>query len=131
MFKMIFIFVVVFGAITTVPPVRDRVLPRLAHALEPVGQKFVRPVRKWQARTAVENLSRALRHDQTQGRPLPAPVNFYAYAEHVLNNDNGGADPWGKRYWIQTSDGVLRVGSNGPDTTRNTPDDITLAVPGQ
>lgn len=129
MFKLIFIFLVVFGAVTTIRPVRDRVMPRLGHALEPVGERFVRPVKRWQARTAVENLRRALRQDQTQGRPLPAPVDFFAYAEHALRDDEGGTDPWGKRYWIQTNTGVLTIGSNGPDTTRNTPDDITLAVP--
>src|SRR5687767_1322495 len=100
MFKIIFIFLVVFGAVTTIRPIRDRVMPPLSKAFGPTGEKMITPIKKWQAKTGCTNLLRELATAANQGKELPEPGNFYLFARKSTNNKTGDLDPWGKRYYM-------------------------------
>lgn len=129
MFKFIFIFLLVVGAVTTIPPIRERAMPPISRALGPTGEKMMMPIKKWQAKTACTNLLRELATAYNQGKAIPDPGNFYLFAREATNNKTGDVDPWGKRYYLMPGARIMKVGSNGPDGKRGTPDDIVAQVP--
>ena len=127
MFKYLIIFLIVFGAVTTVPQIRSRVMPPLARALGPTGERMMTPWKKWEAKTDVEDLARELRQENTAGRPYPAPQDFTAWAKREMRDPEAGVDPWGTRYYLKPGR-TLVVGSPGPDLKKGTADDITVTV---
>jgi hypothetical protein len=129
MFKYIIILVLVVGAVTSVPQIRSRVLPPLGRALGPTGERMMTPVKKWEAKTDVEDLLRELRAVNTAGRPIPEPKGFTAWAQFVMRDPEAGIDPWGSRYYYKQIRNQMTVGSPGPDLARDTPDDITVSAP--
>lgn len=129
MFKIIIVLAVIFGAVTTIPPIRDRALPPLKKALGPTGEKLTLPIKKWEAKSACTNLLRELAQAYNQGKPIPSQGDFTAWAARATNDKQGGIDPWGKRYYMIRLRGLMKVGSPGPDGIRETGDDIIQTVP--
>ena len=130
MFKFIIITLIIVGAVTSVPPIRQRVLPPLAKALGPTGERMMTPMKRWEAKTDCDDLVRELRQENTAGRQIPAPDKFTAWARWELRNPEAGVDPWGSRYYLKPPlRGQVTVGSPGPDLKKGTPDDIVVTVP--
>jgi hypothetical protein len=129
MFKFIIIALVIIGAVTSFPPLRDRIMPKVSRAFGPTGEKLALPMKKWRAKSGCTNLLRELAVAQNQGKVMPTQGEFTAWAARATNDKQGGIDPWGKRYYIVHKRGVMKVGSPGPDGIRETPDDIVKSVP--
>lgn len=129
MVKYIIILVLLVGAATSIPQIRNRVIPPLAAALGPTGERMMTPVKKWKAKTRCEDLLRELRATNTSGRPIPEPKGFTAWAQFVLRVPDAGIDPWGSRYYYKQIRTQMTVGSPGPDLKRETVDDITVSAP--
>lgn len=132
MFKFILIMLFVIGTVTTVPPVRNRVLPALEPLivkLGPIGEKMITPVRKYQAQTGATNALRELSQQRTQGREIPNVRTFSSWLQRAMRNDSAAFDPWGERYYLRTARGTVSVGSPGPDRKKETSDDIIVTVP--
>ena len=128
MFKLIIIALLVIGAVTTIPDVRDRVLPPVLAHLGPVGATLERPMRKWRAQADCSQLLRDLEQWSTTGKPLPTPDDFYEWARKTSKEPNKGIDPWGMKYWLQPGHNRVGCGSNGADSTRNTLDDVIVNI---
>lgn len=129
MFKVLLVLLVIFGAVSSIPALRNRVVPPLSKALGPTGEKIVTPVRKWKAKTGCTNLLRELSQAANSNKEVPEPGEFTRWAGKATNNKEGGIDPWGKRYYMRPSRGLMTVGSPGPDGVRDTADDIRATVP--
>ena len=128
MFKYIIILLIVVGSVTSIPPIRERVLPPLAEALGPTGERMMTPMKKWEAKTDCEDLLRELRANNTAGRAIPEPRGFVAWAQFVLRDPEAGIDPWGSPYYYKLVRNQMTVGSSGPDLKRGTADDITVTA---
>jgi hypothetical protein len=128
MFKLIIIVLLVIGAITTIPDLRNRVLPPLLPHLGPVGATLERPVKKWRAQADCSQLLRDLEQWTTTGKPIPSPGDFYEWARKASKEPDTGKDPWGMQYWLKPGRTLMSCGSNGADSTRDTPDDIVVTI---
>jgi len=128
MFKILIIALILIGAVTSTPNVRDRVLPPLLQHLGPVGKKLETPMKKWKAEAECDQLLRELEQWSTQGKPMPSPNDFYEWARKTGKEPNTGKDPWGVKYWLKPGRTVMGCGSNGADTRRDTPDDILINI---
>jgi hypothetical protein len=129
MLKKIVILVVALGFAWSVPSVRARVATALAPAfslLGPVGYRMQQPMRKYQAETDLKFIDDQLQMAKTEGRPLPSSgKSFNEWLSVRRGAGDRGKDPWGNLYWMIGKSGSMTLGSNGPDGTANTEDDIT------
>src|SRR5687768_5457690 len=107
MFKFFFIALVVILAVTTIPAIRSRVMPPVARALGPTGEKIATPFKRWKAKTGANNLMRELQAEATAGRKMPPPVEFKAWAIKELRDPMAGTDPWGGTYFLKPGRGTL------------------------
>lgn|GEM_PF-1907522 len=132
MFKFILVLIFLIGTVTTVAPVRNRVVPALEPLLVrlgPVGETIITPVKKWQAQTGATSALRELAQNRTQGREMPNVRTFSSWLQRAMRNDSAAFDPWGNRYYLKTTRGTVSVGSPGPDGVKDTPDDVVVTVP--
>ena len=126
MFKFIFFLLIIIFVVATVPKIRNRVVPPILSHLGPVGVKLETPIKKWEAQAECDRLLRELKQATVQGKPVPAPNNFYDWARTTGTKPNTGKDPWGERYWVKPGRTIMTCGSNGPDKQRGTPDDVSV-----
>lgn len=126
MFKFFFIGLVVILAVTTIPAIRSRVMPPVARALGPTGEKIATPVKRWKAKNGANNLLREMRADATAGRKMPQPFEFTVWARQEMRDPTAGTDPWGGLYYLKPGRNLMTVGSPGPDGLKNTADDVVV-----
>jgi hypothetical protein len=128
MFKFFFIALVIVLAVTTIPAIRNRVMPPVSRALGPTGEKIATPAKRWKAENGAKTLLRELQAEATAGRPMPAPKEFAQWAVRELRDPEAGTDPWGSPYFLKPGKGAtVIVGSPGPDRKKGTEDDIELS----
>ena len=128
MIKKVIIVLVFLGFAWSLPLARAKMVgamqPGLA-LLGPVGVKLKQPMLKHQADADLKFLLEQLQIDRTEGRAQPG--NTRAFNEWMYARQGAGErgrDPWGNLYWMKRGEGAVTVGSNGPDGTHNTRDDI-------
>jgi hypothetical protein len=127
MFKIIIVLLVVIGIVTTVRPVRDRVMPPIVRALGPTGEKIATPVRRWKAEHQAERLLSEMQIELTAGRQPPPAHEFSQWAKKELREPDADIDPWGGKYYLKPGRGMtISVGSPGPDLKKGTEDDIIV-----
>jgi hypothetical protein len=126
MFKFIFFLLIIIFVVATVPKVRNRIVPPILNRLGPVGVKLETPMKRWEAQAECDRLLRELKQAAVQGKTVPAPNAFYDWARATSTKPNTGKDPWGERYWLKPGRSIMTCGSNGPDTQRGTPDDVSV-----
>lgn len=129
MWKKILVGLVALGFAWSIPDVRVRVATWLAPAiglLGPVGYRMQEPLRKYKAETDIKFLVDQLHLDREEGRQLPRDTR--TFTEWMLRRKGAGdkgRDPWGNLYWMERgAPGSTRIGSNGPDGTKKTTDDL-------
>jgi hypothetical protein len=115
MSRIVWILVLLLGAVLFIKPLRDEARPRLEFALNPIY--------KWEAKNRVNEISRVLVRVRAEGSKLPRPRDFYAFLADKEGVD-AALDPWGEPYFMYRDQRVFRVSSAGPDRTANTEDDI-------
>lgn len=116
MFRLIGIIIVVCGAIAMVPPLRERAMPYVQPALDPVYT--------WSARSQVSHIVELLKQEESLGRPLPDTKGFTEFVQRRDFQKDAAFDPWGSEYYIRKSRKTYYVGSPGKDRVAGTADDI-------
>lgn len=128
MWKKLLIGLVALGFAWSVPQVRARIVTALAPAtslLGPLGHRMQEPMRRYQAETDIKFLVEQLQMEKNEGRPLPSNVRaFNEWMGRRQGAGDKGRDPWGNLYWMDRTTQGVEVGSNGPDGTRRTEDDL-------
>jgi hypothetical protein len=115
MSRIVWILVLLLGAVLFVKPLRDRARPQLEFALNPLY--------KWEAKNRVNEISRVLVRVRAEGSKLPRPRDFQQFLADK-EGANAALDPWGEPYFLYRDQRVFRVSSAGPDREANTTDDI-------
>ncbi|CAN5611629.1 hypothetical protein BH23GEM10_BH23GEM10_14670 [soil metagenome] len=125
--KKVGIFIVILAVIWAVPQLRSRVgavaLPVL-EKLGPAADFIVDPIRGYSAKNKIAHTLRVIESDYNRGIQPPDPQAFHEWMRRRMPGESG-LDPWGNAYWMRRGQGVLTVGSSGPDGTVNTDDDVT------
>jgi hypothetical protein len=122
--------IVILALIWAFPPVRAR-LAEVAHPvlerLGPAGQAMIRPAQREAAKKQITSIVRAMAADAQEGSRPASGTGFQPWMRRRMPELNG-RDPWGNLYWAEYRGEALMVGSDGPDGTRGTTDDITQSV---
>jgi hypothetical protein len=80
---------------------------------------------EYRAETDVKFIISQMQMERTEGRTLPNNTRaFNDWMSRKGGAGQRGKDPWGNFYWMKKSGGATTIGSNGPDGTVNTTDDI-------
>lgn len=129
--KLIFWLLIFIGASTTVPPVRERVAPRvvpvrdyLVREVGPPLQRGLDPVYRWMALQEMRGIARELRRRGLAFHPLPQPREFSRFLEQQRYIQRGSLDPWETPYFLTITGDSIVIGSAGPDRERGTADDL-------
>ncbi|MFL5385997.1 MAG: type II secretion system protein GspG [Longimicrobiaceae bacterium] len=116
--KIFWLLVAAVAVVVLVPPVRERVWPKLQPALNPVYE--------WNARTRVNEIRDLVKRADATGRPIPTTAD--AFAQFVDSEDmqrDASLDPWGTPYYILIDrTATFQVASAGKDRQPGTEDDI-------
>lgn len=120
--RLFWILILLVGAVVFVPSLRERVLPHVEFALNPIYE--------WQTKNRVNAITRELVRARAEGTKFPRPRDFQAFLAE-REGDEAAVDPWGEPYFLYREGKTYRVSSAGADRYANTEDDIqsTLAVP--
>ena len=114
--KIIWLLVAAAAVIVLVPPVRERVWPKLQPALNPVYE--------WNARTRVNDIRDVVKRADAVGKPIPTGEAFARFVDAEDMQEDASADPWGTTYYILIDRAIFQVGSAGKDRVAGTADDI-------
>ena len=115
--KIFWLLVAAVAVVVLVPPVRERVWPKLQPAFNPVYQ--------WNARTRVNEIRDLVKRADATGRPIPtAPDEFAQFVDREDMQHDASLDPWGTPYYILIDRATFQVGSAGKDLQPGTEDDI-------
>lgn len=133
--RLIFWLLIFAGISSSVPPVRERVAPRVApirdyavRELAPHVKRGLDPVYRWSAVQEMRRIARELRQRELSFVALPHPREFQKFLEKQHYTGRKGLDPWGSPYYLILKRDSIIVGSPGPDLKRGTEDDIREAV---
>src|SRR5438132_11750554 len=127
MFKVILILLIVIGAITTIPALRQRASVALAPVFAKIAPHLsgvTDPMKKVKTSDKESEILGALKQEHIQGRALPEE-DFSGW----LKGHQFESDGWGNQYYMLVRNDSLFVGSPGPDGKRGTPDDVTSGMP--
>ena len=113
--RLVWILVLLIGAVVFVPALRERAVPHVEFALNPLYE--------WQAKNRVNAISRELVRARAEGTAFPRPREFQAFLAEREGAD-AALDPWGEPYFLSRDRRSFRVSSAGPDRRSNSEDDI-------
>lgn len=124
MSRIVWILVFLLAAVILVRPLRERVVPQMEFALNPIYE--------WEAKNRVNSIYRVLERARAEGAALPRPRDFQAFLTEREGAD-AALDPWGQPFFLVRERRAFRVSSAGPDRRPNTADDIhsTPGVPAE
>ena len=114
--RIFWILVAAAAVVALVPPVRERVWPKLQPALNPVYE--------WNARTRVNDIRDVVKRADATGRPIPTGEAFAQFVDSEDMQEDASIDPWGTPYYILLDRASFQVGSAGKDREPGTGDDI-------
>lgn len=119
--KIFLALVIAVAVVVLVPPVRQKVWPKVQPAFNPLYE--------WSARTRVDEISDVVKRADSLGRSVPADgVAFAAFVDSEDMQQDASKDPWGTPYYIVFNGQSFQVGSAGKDLQPGTDDDI-LSTP--
>ena len=114
--KIFWLLVAAAVVVAVVPPVRQRVWPKLQPALNPVYE--------WNAHNRVNELRGVVKRADALGRTIPTGEAFARFVDAEDMKENASIDPWGSPYYVSISGVTFQVGSAGKDRAVGTEDDI-------
>lgn len=115
--KIFWLLVAAVAVVVLVPPVRERVWPRVQPALNPVYQ--------WNARTRVDEIRDLVKRADAIGSTIPTtPDGFAQFVDREDMQEDASLDPWGTPYYLVLDGANFQVGSAGKDMQPGTEDDI-------
>ena len=115
MSRIVWILVFLLAAVVLVPSLRERAMPQLEFALNPIYE--------WEAKNRVNSIYRVMERARAEGTPLPRPRDFQRFLTEREGAD-AATDPWGQPFFLVRERRSFRVSSAGPDRRPNTADDI-------
>jgi hypothetical protein len=107
---ILIVLLLVLGVLIT-PSLRERAIPHVQFALDPVYT--------WNTRNQLTDMQRFVERSRT----LPEPRNFSAHLERERGSGSS-TDPWGNPYYLLRTRQTYQIGSPGPDGIAGTADDI-------
>lgn len=113
--RLVWILIFLIAAVVFVQPLRERALPHVEFALNPIYE--------WQTKNRVNSISRELVRARAEGTKFPRPREFQAFLTE-REGAEAALDPWGEPYFLFRDRRSFRVSSAGPDRLANTEDDI-------
>ena len=115
--KIFWLLVAAVAVVALVPPVRERVLPKL--------QPVLNPVYEWNARTRVNEIRDLVKRADATGRPIPTTADGFAkFVDAEGMQRDASRDPWGTPYYILFDRTGFQVASAGKDRQPGSEDDI-------
>jgi hypothetical protein len=114
--RIFWLLVAAAAVVALVPPVRERVWPKLQPALNPVYE--------WNARTRVNDIRDVVKRADATGRNIPTGTAFAQFVDSEDMQEDASLDPWGTPYYILLDRATFQVGSAGKDMQPGTEDDI-------
>lgn len=115
MSRIIWILVVLIGAVLFIKPLRERARPQIEFVLNPVY--------KWEAKNRVNEIYRVIQREKAQGVAVPRPRDFQEFLSR-REGPQAALDPWGEPLYLEVGRNTVRVSSAGPDRTAGTADDV-------
>lgn len=117
--KLFWALVIAAAVVLLVPPVRERVWPKLQPAFDPLYE--------WNAKNEVNGLRDVVKRADATGRTIPTDERFSAFVNSEAMEQNASNDSWGTPFYITVSGNTFQVGSAGRDRQPGTADDILSA----
>jgi hypothetical protein len=117
--KLFWALVIAVAVVVLVPPVRERVWPKLQPAFNPLYE--------WNAKNEVNGLRDVVKRADATGRTVPTDERFGAFVNSEAMVQDASIDPWGTPFYISLSGSTFQVGSAGRDRQPGTADDILSA----
>jgi len=114
--KIFWLLVAAVAVVVLVPPVREKVWPKLQPAFNPVYE--------WNARTRVNDIRDVVKRADAVGKPIPTGEAFARFVDTEDMQQNASMDPWGTAYYVLLNGPSFQVGSAGKDRVPGTEDDI-------
>jgi hypothetical protein len=114
--KLFMLLLVAVAVVILVPPVREKVWPKLTPAFNPLYE--------WNAKNRVSEISAQVKRADATGRTIPGGDAFPAFVDSDAMQENASIDPWGNPYYITFSGNTFQIGSFGKDGQPGTADDI-------
>ena len=114
--KLFWALVLAVAVVVLVPPVRQKVWPKLQPALNPVYE--------WNAKTEVNEIKGLVKRADALGRTVPTDEGFSAFVNQEAMQQDASTDPWGTPFYIVLNGNQFQVGSAGRDLQPGTTDDI-------
>src|SRR4051812_20733002 len=118
--KLFWLIVIAIAVVVLVPPVREKVWPKLSPAFNPLYE--------WSARNRVDEISMEVKRADATGRTVPGGDKFPAFIDSDAMQQDASIDPWGNPYYIVFGNNSFQIGSNGKDGQPGTEDDIISAA---
>lgn len=129
--RLLILLVLAGLTVATVSPVRERVKPVLAPAARVARQGgqmaldlFANSIFRWSVQRELRAIVVELDRHLFSGGALPPEDRFSQFLRR--ERLGGSIDPWGGPYFLQVMRDSIFVGSEGPDTTRGTADDLRV-----
>ena len=129
--KFLIVLIIGLGVIFGVPSLRARVMPKIEPVLTKlgIGDRLANPIKRRTAENELRVVVQKLEEGILEKRKkLPTEKTFPQWVYVNTRLSKRGVDPWGSKYYLSRVGQQMTVGSNGPDLTRDTPDDVRLPV---
>lgn len=129
--KFLLVLILGLGVVFGVPSLRAKVMPKIEPVLTKLGlgDRLANPIKRRTAENEMRVIVQKLEEDILEKRKkLPTEKTFPQWVYANTRLAKRGVDPWGNKYYLSRLGQQMEVGSNGPDSTRNTEDDVRLPV---
>jgi len=117
--KLFWLLVLAVAVVVLVPPVREKVWPKVQPAFDPLYE--------WNAKNEVNELRDMVKRADAMGRTAPSNDRFSAFVTGEAMQEDAANDPWGTPFYIMYDGNTFQVASAGKDRTAGTTDDIVSA----
>lgn len=114
--KLFWALVLAVAVVVLVPPVRQKVWPKLQPALNPVYE--------WNAKNEVNEIKSLVKRADAMGRTVPTDDGFSTFVNQEAMQQDASTDPWGTPFYLVLNGNQFQVGSAGKDRQPGTADDI-------
>lgn len=103
--------------------------PETRAMLLDLAEPTVVPVIRWSAEDEMAQVARnVVEHERLTGR-LPAGPAWLEWLRFRYASEDARRDPWGSTYQLAATEDSVWIVSFGPDRTRKTEDDFSVAAP--
>lgn len=93
------------------------------------AEPLVSPIVRWGIEDEMAQVARnVVDHERLTGQ-LPNGPAWLEWLDYRYSTSEARTDPWGSVYQLAVGKDSIWVLSYGPDRTRSTPDDISVAAP--